>query len=342
MDQVIFTSVRSPSGVGYRIIAASPSVNRKEKAEIIRRAPSHASLDRPDPDAVAMLAFPIAEDRYCVGFSQHAGKEHTARGGERVHTHFVILNMQDYEVFEMNPLTVHAALNAVVGGRPQLTPPPILEQLQLRAAPQSMHVQHCRIAPTCNVEAVLQISLAMLQTQRLLVVDPLDGHDLLDQTITCLPAALRHGLAVSLGLKFSPSRRLQLCIVRPDKAQTRRTVAGQNTRTFDAANPPERKSSRYDAWLDLIKRRWEEGKLTDIKRLATDITEDACPETLANIAALCFDIDAVAKAPPEELARLRTKYADAATAQTHPVRLLHQFHDAAQQRAQELEQPHPA
>lgn len=342
LDQAIFTSVRSPTGVGYRIIAAGPTVNRREKAEIIRRAPSHASLDRPDPDAIAMLAFPIATDRYCVGLSQHAGKEHTARGGDRVHTHFVILNRQDYELFGTNPLTVHSALDTVVGGTPQLKPPPSLELLPLRTAPRVILVQHCQSAPPDNVESVLQICMAMLQGEKLLVADSLDGHHLLDRAMACLPAALRRCLAVSIGLKFSPSRRLQLCIIRPDKAQPRRALGGQKTRSFDAANPPDRKASRYDAWLDLIKHRLEEGRLADIKRLTAGITEDARPETLAGIASLCSDIDAVAKAQPEELARLMAKHTHTTAAQTPEARLLQQFHDAAQRRAEEIQEPHPA
>lgn len=340
VDQAIFTSVRSPTGAGYRIIAASPAVNRQEKAEIIRRAPSHASLDRPDPDAAALLAFPIGTDRYCVGLSQHAGKEHTARGGERVYTHFVILNRQDYELFGTHPLTVQTALSTAVGGAPQLKPPPSLEQLTLRTPPKPMRVQNCHIAPYCNVPAVLRICQAMLQGEKLLVTDPVEGCHLLDQTMTCLPAAVRRGLAVSIGLKFSPGRRLQLCIVRQGESQTRMAPSGMKARLLDAANPPNRTQSRYDAWLDLIEHHLESGRMMEMRHLTAEMTEDACPESLTRIATLCFDIDAVAKAQPNELDRLLARHSQTPATQPAEARLLRQFHEAAEQRANAFQKPH--
>ncbi|MBN1361535.1 MAG: hypothetical protein JW993_13135 [Sedimentisphaerales bacterium] len=141
-DQAVFTSVRSPMGGGYRIVAASPGVRADEKAEMTRRAPSHASLcgDGPDavadePDAVGLLAYPLASGRYCVALSQYAGWEHTARGGHRVHTHIVVLDRQAYLEFGCNAVRVHAALKEAVGGRPILKPPPKLGQLSLSPHP---------------------------------------------------------------------------------------------------------------------------------------------------------------------------------------------------------------
>ena len=43
-DQVVFTSAPSRMAQGYRIVAASRGVLPDEKAEILRRAPSHGSL----------------------------------------------------------------------------------------------------------------------------------------------------------------------------------------------------------------------------------------------------------------------------------------------------------
>ena len=43
-DQAIFTSIRTPMGEGYRIIAASRGVRPEEKQLITRRSPSHGAL----------------------------------------------------------------------------------------------------------------------------------------------------------------------------------------------------------------------------------------------------------------------------------------------------------
>ena len=43
-DQAIFTSVRTPMGEGYRIIAASRGLSSPEKQAITRMSPSHGAL----------------------------------------------------------------------------------------------------------------------------------------------------------------------------------------------------------------------------------------------------------------------------------------------------------
>ena len=43
-DQAIFTSIRTPMGEGYRIIAASRGLRPHEKQAITRSSPSHDSL----------------------------------------------------------------------------------------------------------------------------------------------------------------------------------------------------------------------------------------------------------------------------------------------------------
>ena len=91
-DQVIFTSIRSPTGEGYRIGAASPGVRSDEKRMIMQRSPSHASLCDESPTAVACSFYRLSTGRHCVASSRYAGVEHTGRGGQRVYTHLVLLD----------------------------------------------------------------------------------------------------------------------------------------------------------------------------------------------------------------------------------------------------------
>jgi len=331
-DQALFTSVRSPTGEGYRIIAASVNVSRQERAEILRRAPSHASLCSEEPNTVAMLAFPLTSGRTCVGLCQYAGMEHTARGGNRVHTHFALLDEQSYRLFENHALAVHAALNAVIGGRPQLKPEPTLEKLSLSIASIGPLHGQFQCGDPRRTESVLQTSLAMLQGQRLLVVDQEEGFDLLDLTLTCLPAVVRRCLAVSAGLKFSLSRRLQLSVVAPDQGQSRRVLFGQQVGWLDAENPSQRPASAYGPWLDFLKRRLEAGRVTEIRRLTAAITEDVDAQALGRIAGLCDDIDAAVCADGDELARLVSKYDQFSPASDVETQLLQQFQDAAERR----------
>ncbi len=135
VEQAIFTSVRSPMGEGYRIIAAGPGIRSDEKAEMTRRMPSHASLCGTDQDASALLAFPLRGGRHCVAISRYAGMEHTGRGGQRVHSHIVVLDQQDYHQFAFNPVRVHAALAQAVGDVPIIETSAMLEPLSLSMLP---------------------------------------------------------------------------------------------------------------------------------------------------------------------------------------------------------------
>ena len=85
-NQAIFTSIRSPMGEGYRVVAASPGLRPEEKIEITRRSPSHNSMTCASEDAVGLLAYALPTGRTCVCSCRHAGAEHTARGGQRVWT----------------------------------------------------------------------------------------------------------------------------------------------------------------------------------------------------------------------------------------------------------------
>src|SRR5690606_38204025 len=85
LDRAVFTSIRSPMGSGYQVVAASAGVSADEKREITQRAPSHGNLCDNTPDAEALAAFVLRSQRHCVFLSRHAGAEPSGRGGYRIH-----------------------------------------------------------------------------------------------------------------------------------------------------------------------------------------------------------------------------------------------------------------
>ncbi|RME37117.1 MAG: hypothetical protein D6788_10140, partial [Planctomycetota bacterium] len=90
-DQAVFTSLRTPMGEGYRVVAASAGVRPEERRVITRVSPSHDSLcddGRESKERVRALAcYPLPTGRLCIALSLPAGNEHTGRGGLRVYTH---------------------------------------------------------------------------------------------------------------------------------------------------------------------------------------------------------------------------------------------------------------
>ena len=137
-DQAIFTSIRTPMGEGYRIIAASLGIRSDEKQTITRHSPSHEGLCLGQTDTTRSFGgaqgaafYPLPSGRFCVALSCPAGAEHTGRGGQRVYTHNVVIRADDWSLLGYNPFNVLRAMAAAGLTTPQLTPPAVLPALGL-------------------------------------------------------------------------------------------------------------------------------------------------------------------------------------------------------------------
>ena len=125
-DQAIFTSIRSPMGEGYRIVAASRGLKPEEKQAITRCSPSHEALCAPrdesgsDADATGTAFYTLPSGRLCAAFTCNAGAEHTGRGGLRVYTQNVVFAETDFAKCGYNPLAVLRAMKVAGMTAPQL------------------------------------------------------------------------------------------------------------------------------------------------------------------------------------------------------------------------------
>lgn len=113
-EQAVFTSIPSPMGQGYRLVAASPGVKAEEKVEITQRSPSHGSLCGQDANAKAIMSYRLTTGRHAVAYCCHSGREHTARGGWRVYTQIAILDESSFLGCDCNPFCVWRAIDEVV------------------------------------------------------------------------------------------------------------------------------------------------------------------------------------------------------------------------------------
>ncbi len=308
VDQAVFTSIRTPMGQGYRIVAAGRGVSREERAWITQRAPSHGSMDRSAPDAMGLLAWPLDSGRYCVGHVQHAGKEHTGRGGQRVYTLFALIDGRDFQRFACNPVRVLRAVRDAAGETPQLKPPPQLPRLTLACTAHGRSTD-THASPLPVAEAVAHVARAMLHEESCLVIGAPDPIGLIDRTIAALPVSVRTGLSVSAGLTYAPSRRVRLSVARAEPAEAQRAVRGQEIHWLDIARPPSRAPSPYDAWLDLAVAWWAAGRQGDLAELTDLMTDTASPEFLERVAAMGRDLDAITGATDSTRASLESRYA---------------------------------
>ncbi len=243
--QAIFTSIRSPMGQGYRIVAASPDVKAEDKIEMTRRSPSHGGLCDSSADAVGLLSYPLGGGRHCIACCAHAGVEHTARGGLRVYSHLAVLESSDFEAIAADPVRIHAVmLQRLRRNGPDLAPPPSLGQLSLEVpcpeeedeeptadahVPQAQAEIESGSEPPSPVNPALAAIAADLEADRhVIVAGATDPMSALNALIELLPVEVRHRLSLSVGIAYSPGRRLQLVLLPEEHSQLRRLVAGQN------------------------------------------------------------------------------------------------------------------
>lgn len=316
-DQAIFTSVRGTTGSGYRLIAASAGVRPQEKQELTQRCPSHASLTTDSPDGEALVCWKLRTGRYCVVWSRHAGIEHTARGGFRVHNHVVILGEDEYRQFECNPTRVHVALLETLDSEPLLETAATIEPLLLPDPAARLSAWASALGIGCPREPVFAMVEAVLAGQDVIVSGAVPPVPTLDAVFAALPLSFRPALSVSVGLKFSTSRETNLMLLDKKGADhARQFTRGRKVAVIDAealgsedarSAPREQQPASYAAgatsptggcttpaeWLKLMRRWWSNGRRREFCRLTLRI-EDPTPAGLNRLAAICLDTDNLA------------------------------------------------
>ncbi|HOW71879.1 MAG TPA: hypothetical protein PKY77_14865 [Phycisphaerae bacterium] len=256
-DQAVFTSVHSQMGEGYRLIAISPGLRPDEKVEITQRSPSHDSLCDSGPHAVGMLAYAMASGRYCVAYCSHAGREHTARGGQRVYTHMVLLTPADFTAFQNNPVRIHALLADLVSRQgPMLKVVPRVERLGLPVMKPSWGKGCGGFRPPASqaeAEWIWSMADALQSGRRLVLAGVREPLRLLEWAVLCLKLRVRRGMDVSAGLKYAPGRRMQLVLLPKEDAQTQRLIAGQDVELRRVGQPAPPPLPGFLPWANLLR-----------------------------------------------------------------------------------------
>ncbi len=258
IDQAIFTSIRSPMGAGYRIVACSTGVTPEEKAEITQRSPSHDSLCLQIAPTGALTSYRLTSGRHCIAHSQHAGMEHTGRGGPRVYTHITLLDEAAFDEFVFNPMCVWQAVRSAAGDTPNLRPPPYLPPLNLPCyAPRSSEAEpgrpgeSARTPPLAkggqggittadepvtasDLDLICRIGSVLIGRRRLIVIGGRPALTLVEWALMFLPRSLRRTLTFSAGIKPAPSRPLQLAWLARESADLRSITLGPDVHVLDA------------------------------------------------------------------------------------------------------------
>jgi len=288
-DQVVFTSIRSPTGQGYRIIAASSGVRPDEKTEITRCCPSHDSLCQSENESQGLLSYTLQSGRQCIAYCCHAGREHTARGGQRVYTHMVLLDQNEFQRFHYHPVYVHALLaDHVQQQGPILKQQQRIEPLALTPPGNDTRILHL---PCAQIQWIWPIASALLQQHSVILNNTIEPVALLYWAMLSIPRDLRKQINLSAGIKFSKSRPLQVVLICSDQDINKRQLVNKKFELLSAEADPAPIPVDYKSWFDLLNCWWQQHRSIEIPKLTNRIYPNLPAHSLNSLAALYRTID---------------------------------------------------
>jgi hypothetical protein len=307
-------------GEGYRIIAASKGLQHGERQTITRFSPSHDALcgsadgEREPTNRIRALAFyPLPSGRLCVAYSCYAGDEHTGRGGKRIYTHNLIFEAQDFPHCAYNGFAVLRAVLQTQGTSPQLSPPPVLPELQLPITESTLRVPRVTLDPILGSGWRRHILLALLSGRSVIVNASQDWFEAAEAILLAIPGPMRKSISFGAGLKFSLGRCHRLSLLYDDHRVAKTRVVGQHVEYLDPSGTreppaPSQKGESIDrrgsAWVSFVERHWSCGDMPGLARRTSRAFDDFGGAGRERVGRLYDQIDAIPRTEAAELLRI--------------------------------------
>jgi len=286
---VVFTSLPSATGEGYRVVAASCGVRAQERTEITRRSPSHGALCSVGADASGLAITTLASGRVCVSFSRFAGAEHTGRGG-RVWTDALLVEAGDFLRAGGHPGVFARGVAAAPLAVAKLGPS--IERLSLQVpAALALGLSLPAIAGGMSGAALVGLAAVVVVERSPCAVAVPCPVKFLEAALALVPAALRGELSVSAGLRFANSRPVTCCVVEQIDFEIRRATRGRPVALLVADQLIDWPSGRLGPWLGLMRRWWDEGRGAQAATLADSLRDGWPLPEILEVARLCEAID---------------------------------------------------
>lgn len=311
-DYAIFTSIRSPMGNGYQIVAASKGISPAEKSEIQRRSPSHNALCSTDTRAVGLATYPLASGRYVVAMSRYGNKEYSGRGGRCIDTHIVILDDEAYAAFDCNPLRVQQALVEAIGQEPVTKPsrqvPPVMLEPASSRAGDAVTLPPLFGTPD-DGQRITYLARCLLARRPIVVMGAEAPFSALEWTLMTLPAGWRRNLSLSAGIKFSIARQHDCVLLEDEPEEISRVISGHGISAFRVIDEPQVVPDDADEWFHFVERCWRRNRFNEISRLTASYASPGVGiADLSRVVSMCGDRDLARFANAHTRSRLHQNY----------------------------------
>ncbi len=333
-DQAIFTSIRTPMGEGYRIIATSKGLGPKDKQAITQRSPSHEGLCAPEEDdtidAYAPLAvsfYQLPSSQLCVAISCFAGAEHTGRGGQRIYTHCVIFPADQFSACAFNPFNIAQAMVDADLTTPTLKPPPQLETLSLQVSAMPTTLDDSCTTAICDNNAYLIAIDRLLRDKAVIVNMDNDWLVATEAIMMSLPGPMRERVSFGSGLRYSTGRHFHLNMLSDETGVSKARSAGQRLEYLAATSKDT--AILENPWLNFIARMWKSQAFEVLAKRTCQAFNNVSDEGRMLIAKIYNSTDGLQQA--DTLNILQTVQSTANTAATGAeAQLLQELMDSAE------------
>lgn len=319
-DQAIFTSIRSPMGEGYRIVAASRGLKPDEKQAITRCSPSHEALCAPRDesksyaDAAGTAFYTLPSGRLCTAFTCNAGAEYSGRGGQRVYTHNVVFAETDFAKCGYNPLAVLRAMKAAGLTVPQhhgAVPrqvwsgpgSPVLPTVELAVDASRVYPLDGSLCALLPGSRRCCVARCLMDGKAVAVELPKGWMEWAEALLLGIPGPMRAKVSFGAGLRFSVGRGHCLQIFHDEKRAAAGRASAQGICFVDSetsADVPE------SAWLAFVERHWSQWDVHELMRRTSRPFADCSPEARERIGRLYNATDALPQTESVQILSLMT------------------------------------
>ncbi|MFN2427865.1 MAG: hypothetical protein ABR587_15620 [Candidatus Binatia bacterium] len=286
-DRAIFTSLPSPTGEGYRLVAWSTGVRPEERTELTRRAPSHGSLSIEGAGSRGLIQLRLqSTGRVAWGFVRVAGAEHTRRGGGRVWTEFLIADAAEAFREGLHPGDLQAALSAAPPVKPPVGSSPLARVDVGRRGDDLPAARDARAAT-----AAASVAAILLDGRACVIAAGSAPTDVFEDALRMIPASLRTAVDACAGLRLSSARGVKATLTDRFDQDTVRATRGQGIECIDLqANVPPA-AGAIAPWLALMSRWWSEERGAEAVALADRLSGGWSVQEILDIAEMCEAID---------------------------------------------------
>lgn len=262
IEQAVFTSAKTQRAEGYQLVARSAGLSDADARELAVWGPSHDSLiERPGLRASTNF-FPLSSGAYCVSRTVAAGAEYSGRGGEVVHTRFLVVPPNVLARFANNPFTLLRAATAIGAMEVNAEHDEPLEPLRLggRATPVDVGLL-ARMARDPGPAVLATLVQTALASDRLAVAANVPAEQWMAALLNLLPMECRCEFSFSTGLKASPNRPLRIVSL-PADPSTWKAIARSGLTLLDLREVVPAAEARWEGWAGCVAQVLESGKFS--------------------------------------------------------------------------------